>query len=129
MGLKLYRFWRKLNDIQLPCLVVLDYNMPGSNGAEILKVLKDNSRYDYYSENNLEHFPLRHVQGYMPGNGRQRLSCQAIECERTDGDLPLYDFNLYSINTHYWKVSSSKLNNMGFSQTVRFLCGSIKSFF
>ena len=36
----------KIEDIQLPCLVVLDYNMPGSNGAEILKVLKDNSRYD-----------------------------------------------------------------------------------
>lgn len=33
-------------DKQLPCLIVLDYNMPGSNGAEILKELKSNSRYD-----------------------------------------------------------------------------------
>ena len=34
------------DDKQLPCLIVLDYNMPGSNGAEILKELKSNSRYD-----------------------------------------------------------------------------------
>ena len=31
---------------QLPCLIVLDYNMPGLNGAEILKELKQNPRYD-----------------------------------------------------------------------------------
>jgi len=34
------------DDKGLPCLIVLDYNMPGSNGAEILKELKRNSRYD-----------------------------------------------------------------------------------
>jgi len=34
------------DDEQLPCLIVLDYNMPGSNGAEILKELKNNPKYD-----------------------------------------------------------------------------------
>jgi len=36
----------KSDDSQLPCLIVLDYNMPGSTGAEILKELKNNPRYD-----------------------------------------------------------------------------------
>jgi DNA-binding response OmpR family regulator len=35
----------KLNDKQLPCLIVLDYNMPGLNGADILKELNNKSRY------------------------------------------------------------------------------------
>jgi CheY-like chemotaxis protein len=30
----------------LPCLIILDYNMPTLNGAEILRELKRNSRYD-----------------------------------------------------------------------------------
>ena len=36
----------KLSDNQLPCLIVLDYNMPGANGAEILKELKKQPRYE-----------------------------------------------------------------------------------
>jgi len=36
----------KLHDDQLPCLIVLDYNMPGPNGADILKELKKEPRYE-----------------------------------------------------------------------------------
>ena len=35
----------KTDNVQLPCLIILDYNMPGSNGAEILKELRGDSRY------------------------------------------------------------------------------------
>ena len=35
-----------MSENELPCLIVLDYNMPELNGAEILKILKQNSRYD-----------------------------------------------------------------------------------
>jgi DNA-binding response OmpR family regulator len=36
---------RKCNDEQMPCLIVLDYNMPGLNGADILKELNNENRY------------------------------------------------------------------------------------
>ena len=35
----------KLRDDQMPCLVVLDYNMPGLSGADILRELSTNERY------------------------------------------------------------------------------------
>ena len=35
----------KLKDDQMPCLIVLDYNMPGLNGADILQELSTNERY------------------------------------------------------------------------------------
>ena len=34
-----------LDETLLPCLIVMDYNMPGLNGAEILKQLKEDKRY------------------------------------------------------------------------------------
>ena len=35
----------KLSNEQLPCLIILDYNMPVLNGADILKELNNESRY------------------------------------------------------------------------------------
>lgn len=35
----------KLRDDQMPCLIVLDYNMPGLNAADILRELSINERY------------------------------------------------------------------------------------
>lgn len=35
----------KLRNDQMPCLIVLDYNMPGLNGADILKELGSNERF------------------------------------------------------------------------------------
>ena len=37
----------KLKDDQMPCLIVLDYNMPGLNGADILRELGTNERYKH----------------------------------------------------------------------------------
>ena len=36
----------KLKDDQQPCLIVLDYNMPGLNGADILKEVNQLERYN-----------------------------------------------------------------------------------
>ena len=36
----------KLKDEQQPCLIVLDYNMPGLNGADILKEINRIERYN-----------------------------------------------------------------------------------
>jgi CheY-like chemotaxis protein len=45
-GRKLVATLEQLPDDGLPCLLVLDYNMPELNGAEILKELKKINRYD-----------------------------------------------------------------------------------
>ena len=45
-GKKLLAVLEKMADAVLPRLIVLDYNMPELNGAEILKELKRNSRYN-----------------------------------------------------------------------------------
>ena len=45
-GRKVLIALEKKPDDQLPCLIVLDYNMPELNGAEILLELKNYRRYD-----------------------------------------------------------------------------------
>lgn len=45
-GRKLLAKLEALADNELPCLLVLDYNMPELNGAEILEHLKLNDRYN-----------------------------------------------------------------------------------
>ncbi len=45
-GQKVISNLEKMADDQLPCIIVLDYNMPELNGAEILRELKQNKRYD-----------------------------------------------------------------------------------
>ena len=44
-GNNLISYVEKLPDDHLPCLFVMDYNMPGLNGAELLNELKKNKRY------------------------------------------------------------------------------------
>ena len=44
-GLEILSALEKLKDDQMPCLIVLDYNMPGLNGADILQELSTNERY------------------------------------------------------------------------------------
>jgi CheY-like chemotaxis protein len=36
----------KFRDDQMPCLIILDYNMPGLSGADILRELGTNERYE-----------------------------------------------------------------------------------
>ena len=44
-GRQLIEHLDALSDSQLPCLLVLDYNMPELNGADILENLKTKARY------------------------------------------------------------------------------------
>ena len=44
-GKKVLDHLNHLREDQLPCLIILDYNMPALNGAEILLQIKSNPRY------------------------------------------------------------------------------------
>lgn len=44
-GSKIISFLEQLDDSDLPCLIVLDYNMPELNGSEILRKLRESARY------------------------------------------------------------------------------------
>lgn len=44
-GTEVLKALEKATDHELPCLIILDYNMPGMNGADILSELRSNDRY------------------------------------------------------------------------------------
>lgn len=44
-GRQLVEHLDALSENQLPCLLILDYNMPELNGADVLERIKSNSRY------------------------------------------------------------------------------------
>ena len=46
-GKRLVDYLGTVTDDRLPCLIVLDYNMPELNGEQILNELKKNSKYDH----------------------------------------------------------------------------------
>jgi len=45
-GVEMMTYLEACPDNRLPCLILLDYNMPALNGVEILKELKSRERYN-----------------------------------------------------------------------------------
>ncbi|HEY0732269.1 MAG TPA: response regulator [Chitinophagaceae bacterium] len=71
-GERLVRSLESLPDHELPCLMVLDYNMPGLNGADILRELKGHKRYD----------PIPKIIWSTSGSDTYKKTCLALgACE------------------------------------------------
>ena len=49
-GIKFIDALKQTPDELLPCLIILDYNIPEINGAEILSHLRQTGRYDHISK-------------------------------------------------------------------------------
>jgi len=49
-GMAALRYLQTRNDDDLPCLVILDYNMPEMNGAEVLSELSKEPRFKHLSK-------------------------------------------------------------------------------
>ena len=61
-GKTLLEHLNQLSDTEIPQLIVLDYNIPELNGADILKILEENSRFHPVIQ-------LALFTNYFPGNG------------------------------------------------------------
>ena len=46
-GLEILQYLENCQGKDLPCLIILDYNMPELNGAEILEKLREKKEYDH----------------------------------------------------------------------------------
>jgi CheY-like chemotaxis protein len=46
-GKELIEFLSVIDDSELPCLIVLDYNMPGLDGKQVLTYLQNKARYQH----------------------------------------------------------------------------------
>ena len=57
------------SDDELPCLIVLDYNMPELNGKEVLKYLQNTERY--------RHIPKLSIRPPIPGK-KNPNSCPSV---------------------------------------------------